>query len=509
MRARILILSIVLAALLLAGLYLLHYIPDDTFITLRYARNAVRGEGLVFNTGERLEGYTNFLWMMILVLAGKLGASLLPAARTLSFVFSMATLVVTGIAAFGVTPREAPGGWNRSLGIMLPPLMLAASSPFLTWSLSGTEMPLFTFLLVTGFVLLRERRPPAAVFTIFGLLSLVRPEGLLFYALAGLIMLIGRSRKRDVIAGGALILILFYAPYLVWKWRYFGGVVPNTFFAKMGPFRLNVRNGTRYLLGFLASYGYLLVLGLILKRRKLSDHDAVSLPVSFVLVHWIAVFFLGGDWMPHFRFMLPTLPLIFLVASNGLMAAAAGVRKEEYGDRPERQKWRNPVPVVAVMLVCLAMIPGGVKYDYFQIERSSVRVYARLGERLAEILPPGTRIACGSTGAIGYFSDMHIIDILGLTEARIARHGKIVASQPGHMKTDGKYVLERQPDLLLLGNIRIHRGMKGRSEMKHKVQESDIIMQPRFLSDYEFVNLPLGNNFYLSCYKRKAYFLPL
>jgi hypothetical protein len=199
-----------------------------------------------------------------------------------------------------------------------------------------------------------------------------------------------------------------------------------------------------------------------------------------------------------------------VAAPSGLdTPGAADHEAKETAIRPDRQKWGNPVPVVALMLVCLAMIPGGIKYGYFKIERTTVRAYARLGERLSEILPPGTRIACGSTGAVGYYSDMHIIDILGLTEAHIARHGKIVASQPGHIKTDGKHILERRPDLLLLGNIRIHRGMKGRHEMKHKVQESDIIMQPRFLGDYEFVNIPLGDNFYLSCYKRKGYFLPL
>jgi hypothetical protein len=118
-------------------------------------------------------------------------------------------------------------------------------------------------------------------------------------------------------------------------------------------------------------------------------------------------------------------------------------------------------------------------------------------------------IGCGSTGAIGYYSGMRIVDILGLTEAHIARNGVIVARQPGHMKTDGRYVLEQEPDLLLLGNVQIHRGKRSRAEMTHKIQEQAIVVLPRFLMEYEFVQLPLSEGFYLSCYKRKDFFLPL
>src|SRR4051812_9407292 len=38
---------------------------DDAYITYRYARNLVRGFGLVYNPGERIEGYTNFLWTLL------------------------------------------------------------------------------------------------------------------------------------------------------------------------------------------------------------------------------------------------------------------------------------------------------------------------------------------------------------------------------------------------------------------------------------------------------------
>lgn len=46
---------------------------DDVFISLRYAKNAARGFGLVFNPGERVEAFTNLLWTLIAILPHKFG----------------------------------------------------------------------------------------------------------------------------------------------------------------------------------------------------------------------------------------------------------------------------------------------------------------------------------------------------------------------------------------------------------------------------------------------------
>ncbi|MCY3959730.1 MAG: hypothetical protein OXG65_15775, partial [Chloroflexi bacterium] len=40
------------------------FISDDAFISFRYVRNLLEGHGLVFNPGEYVEGYTNFLWVL-------------------------------------------------------------------------------------------------------------------------------------------------------------------------------------------------------------------------------------------------------------------------------------------------------------------------------------------------------------------------------------------------------------------------------------------------------------
>jgi arabinofuranosyltransferase len=491
MRGRIVILAAVVLAALCVGLYFYHYIPDDTYIALRYAHNAIAGKGLVFNPGERVEGYTNFLWLVILIGAGKTGLPLVGSARALSVLFSIGALVMLTLAA---RKRSDSGeGGEAPFDLLLPSILLAASPPFLTWSMSGSEVPLFTFLLLGGFILAGEATRPCLTFIVFALLGLVRPEGALFYVLAWIALLVRNPHRLRTVAQGFAVAALFYVPYLSWKWHYFHALLPNTFYAKMGPPGLMFDNGTRYVFGFILCYGYLFIIGYYLLRR--AGHPA-GLAALFVVPYWVASLFLGGDWMPNYRLLLPTLPFVMLVIAAGLRTAA-GIEH------------RKSMPLIAAIVFFLTIVPGAATYDAFTLERTTVTSYARLGKILKEILPPDTSIGCGSAGAIGYYTELPMVDILGLTDAHIARQGQVVAAQPGHLKTDGAYVLSRRPDLLLLGNVWIHQGVREETALVTKVQEKEITRQADFPKLYEYVNLPLGNGFYLSCYKLRGFFLPL
>jgi arabinofuranosyltransferase len=411
----ILVLSIVTLAIVIAGIAVFSYVPDDTFITLRYARNVLSGDGFVFNSGERVEGYTNFLWLLILVFAGKIGFPLVMSARTLSLLFSLGTLVLAAFAARGgIVPdaeRSAEGRapWREAIGTFLAPMLIAASPPFSVWSMSGSEIPLFTFLLLAGCMLLRTGRRPGGAFIVFGLLGLVRPEGTFFYAVAFAYLLLRGPRKAAIALMGIGIAAVFYAPYLLWKWRYFHALLPNTFYAKTGPPGLMLANGARYLIRFFLSYGYLLVVGIFLQRSAGAQLERDVPAITLAAICALPVLVLGGDWMPHYRLLLPALPLIMIVVSRGV-AAIAG--------RDARAH------LLAAMLVLLVMVPGAIDYDAFRTERITVRAFALLGRRLQNILPDETSIGCGSTGAIGYYTNMRIVDILGLTEPYIARHGR-------------------------------------------------------------------------------------
>src|SRR2546425_12080772 len=106
------LLAIAVAAVLMAihGYGLGRSPQDDAFISFRYARNLIEGHGLVFNSGERVEGYTNFLWTVMLAPALALGIDPLEAARALGTLCAIATLLVLSRGSMG-EKAQAASAW--------------------------------------------------------------------------------------------------------------------------------------------------------------------------------------------------------------------------------------------------------------------------------------------------------------------------------------------------------------------------------------------------------------
>ena len=154
------------------------WLCDDAFISFRYARNFADGRGLVFNPGEWVEGYTNFLWTLGLGILGWLGADIPTAALFGNLLAFAAALVLTADIARRAGPD--PGG------APLATLAVAASSAFAIYASSGLEtMP--AIALVLGAVRLsmapgRELWSGALMIAA----ALMRPDHLLFWGCLGL-----------------------------------------------------------------------------------------------------------------------------------------------------------------------------------------------------------------------------------------------------------------------------------------------------------------------------------
>ena len=120
-----------LLVLALARAAWLAWVCDDAFLSLRYAQNLVAGAGLVFNPGEWVEGYTNFLWTFLLGVWGKLGGDI-PLAGLFG---NLACFVLALIASQAAVRRAAPAA------VLVPfaAIALAASRPFYTFASSGLE----------------------------------------------------------------------------------------------------------------------------------------------------------------------------------------------------------------------------------------------------------------------------------------------------------------------------------------------------------------------------------
>ena len=116
---------------------------DDAYISFRYAHNAARGHGLAFNIGERrVEGYTNFLWTVMLIPSFWLGLPVHSVSLVLGTVWALGCLAL--LWRFG---RQTGGlGWLAPIAALL----LAADGSFALWAVGGLESPLCSFLVFAG-----------------------------------------------------------------------------------------------------------------------------------------------------------------------------------------------------------------------------------------------------------------------------------------------------------------------------------------------------------------------
>lgn len=305
------------------------FLTDDAFISFRYVRNLVEGHGLVFNVGERVEGYSNFLWVMELAaLWGAFGLRPEHAARWLSVAFTAGTLAAMLWWVF-----RLPSLSHRRLVAWMALGLVCSSATFAVWtSGGGLETRQFTFfvvLAVVGLSLYRDRRPALlAVSLSLAAAALTRPEGPLFAACCFAWYAVQRGvdtgwrRYRDWPAVVCLVApcVLVVAGHYLFRYGYYGEWLPNTYYAK--HVRPWYEMGRVYLEAATLETGLYLWLPLAMlalnkewrKRRCLT----YALPISCIVLHMAYILRIGGD---HFEYRPLDLywPLLALPAAEGIV----------------------------------------------------------------------------------------------------------------------------------------------------------------------------------------------
>lgn len=319
-------------SLVLLLLHAWHYafLTDDAFISFRYAVNFSAGHGLVFNPGMGpVEGYTNFLWVLILAGFAYLGVPPESISHVLTLGF---TVVLWGlVVGFSLRDRAA----EESLWwVVVPAFLLAASRSVAVWSTSGLETRLFEVLVVAAvFRLVVEveradeagRRASVVSGLLFGLAALARPDATLmgfaaFAVSAGFLWQRGGWARLAKLAPGALVFLLIAGGHLVFRLSYYGDWLPNTYHAKVGG-RTWWSVGLAYLGTFAIEYAVFLwiplfVAAVIYYRRRRAAY-VPALFAAVVLPHCLHVVAIGGD---HFEYRPFDLYFPFAVL---LLAAGA------------------------------------------------------------------------------------------------------------------------------------------------------------------------------------------
>ncbi len=398
---------------------------DDAYITVRYARNLARGEGLVYNAGEHVEGMTNLLWTLLLAIPARLGLPLDVAAVALGVCFALLALIWTARLSrlLGAGPAPTYGA-----------LLILGLNPHFWFTVSnGLEAGLFAFLLVAALESVLARRTPAVIGVLAGLLFLTRPETGVIAVLCTLYLAFaedgafraadGVRTRRALSALAAFIAIA--AAVTVFRLAYYGAWLPNSITAKAVPLSdlklvaTNLGRGTIYLARFGISC-FSLAFGALL-AVWLAPSPPVWLLASVVASELPSILLNGGDWMPHYRLLAmfaPVLAALLAVALEALTRARAP-------DSPRRALATN----VSALLAAAALLT--LTWNVWHLPPhvqpglpGILQCYRAIGEPLIPVLQRGDVVAAEAPGLIGYeLPDIYMHDPLGLADAWVARHG--------------------------------------------------------------------------------------
>jgi hypothetical protein len=276
---------------------------DDAMISMRYARNLVNGEGLVWNAGERVEGFTNPLWTLLMAVAHLLP---IPYYQVSLLIQLMNLFLGVGIIllSYKLALVFSRDGQKRE-SALLASMIVAGYLPLVYWGVLGFETSLLAVLVTAAWIDVVERMAhPLRPFLILTFATLVRPDALIFFVPAGLAYLLDRrwSTKEVVVAALMSIGIIALAECL--RLLYYGEALPNTYYLKAEamPFA-----GLHYMAKFMIGGGAILALILLAGVVRTRSVDGAIVLGSFSAICLYSVV-IGGDAFPLGRYMLAFTP---------------------------------------------------------------------------------------------------------------------------------------------------------------------------------------------------------
>jgi hypothetical protein len=404
---------------------------DDSFIYLRYVKNLRAGCGLRFNCdGPAVEGFTGPLYLAVLWAGSFVTGQLIELCQ---IVGTICMIAVAGLASFAATRF----GRTPAIGLALAgaTAIVIALDPFeKLYAVIGMETATAA-MVVTGLVVAAVLQRPRLLLAAAIAAVLLRPEGVLF--VLALPLLPWMRRPRYLIAAASALVAITVVRIAI-----FGELAPNTYFAKSGGSLRHAELGLAYIGDAIADFPLAFAAPLAL---LIASHRRTASYLLLVTLGWL-VFFLrsGGDTFAYSRLIFPLVPGLSVLALAGLAEVIHRVGRG---------------PIVALAAVAGCAIGVGARAAIVHAippQHANERVvrWAAMGLYLRKHYPQAT-IATVPIGAIGYYSNLPILDLVGLTEPAIAKEGRSVPANLltkqwiGHERNFVEYVLQRAPTLIV------------------------------------------------------------
>ncbi len=450
---------------------------DDGWIHARFAENLARGLGFSFNPGEPTSTTTGPLWTLLLGLAYRITGEHLFTGIAINFVLSLLVCAVV----YHLTVALGHGKWLA----LAAAGVVASTVPLAWWTLSGMEPPLYAVLALLGILLhIRVRRAsglrnlwPTVAFALAGL---ARPEMLLLFPLAmldRLLMAVMEKQNRAArswikqLAVHLPVFAALVAPVFIYNSHVTGYPLPTSYYSKLQRVGIpgaladpNVMWSEALLIGPLrelwhvwrtwAANNWLLIapffigLGRLVGRaRSPADSSSRSLLIPMlVFVQPLLWALVAGYRPPGYqsqRYLADLNPLFLLLGMSGGWWITEHLRGL-------RRPWVRAALVAVVILMSLLRQPGGAEV-YAKNVRDTTKMQVEIGRWIRDHAPPGSLLAVNDIGAIGFITDMPVLDLQGLVTPEILprrdMRRRVAGTAP---RAVFEFIVDRRPDYLVI-----------------------------------------------------------
>lgn len=449
---------------------------DDAMISMRYAWNLSHGNGLVWNPGERVEGYTNLLMVLFMSLATLLleDKRLAVLAIQLSgIIFMLGSAYLTIRIADQVSLGESQA--HRRLLSVLVFFCTLSYYPLVYWSLMGMETGLLTLLLLWAvFLVLRYTGDQDQNNTYFllplslGLAYLTRPDSLIPAAIILVYFFYGvhqskRTRLSWLLYLGAVgLYLLFPLAQTLFRWQYYAELLPNTYILKVTgiPLLHRLQNGLFFIEPFLRTIPVMMlvmIMGLIFNFRP-QKLLLVAMAMSAICYQVWA----GGDPWRYWRMMSPVMPLMISLFVHEILLIVEVFSRttlfQEYFLRRPIVPHPHVPTFLAFSLTLLVLIQANWLFlpeVAFVLEAHHVaanRGNVNHAVAINHLTTPDATVGVIWAGSIPYYTGRLAIDFLGKADKHVARLAPDLSEPawygmrgvPGHNKYDLHYSIKQK-----------------------------------------------------------------
>jgi len=439
---------------------------DDAMISMRYAKNLANGHGLIWNPGgEKVEGYTNLLWVLYMSIF-----HLLPIQESKVSLFIQITgalLLIANLYFVRKISYLISGSDTVSLGAIF---LTAFYLPLNNWTLQGMEVGLLTLIMSIAIFqviqCLRKEKFCFWIYVLLGASTLVRIDmivpavGILLY----LIISDPKNRRKNILLGASIILF-FVVIQTVFRIMYYGDILPNTYYLKMTgyPLLLRISRGLGIFLKFIWMMNlilFLLAFSVFLFRRD----KFICLLFWVFLVQIMYSIYVGGDawewWGGSNRYISIVIPIFFILFSYSLLHIVQFISKKING----KEKFVPFLYAISLIYSLLSFnsIYGPTALGEFLLITPPLHTQGNkeMVERailLREFTSPEAKVGVVWAGVLPYFSNRYAIDFLGKNDRQIAREKmrttsglrKFLFFYPGHLKYNYAYSIgQLKPDII-------------------------------------------------------------